>query len=162
MSAANKWVTRPGDRALADILQEYGRDHAQTKLMSGQWLAFRVDRNTCDLQPIPAIIWGERCGRSWLEDGASWSELRSGGKFGIASYAVIVRIPERPQSRRRKAPQMDRIKPAIAKLCPNGTDGIPTKVIHDAVVKELKADSKKQGLADPSETSVKRALGRRK
>ena len=162
MSAAKKWVVAPGYRALTDILQEYGRDHVQIKLLSGQWEAFRVDLNTCDLQPIPAIIWGKRRGRGWLEDGADLIELRSGGKFGVTEYAVIVRIPERPQPRRRNAPQADRIKAAILKRFPNGTDGILTKIIHDAVVKELALDSKDRSLADPSETSVKRALGRRK
>ena len=77
-------------------------------------------------------------------------------------YAVIVRVSERQPRRQRKAPQADRIKPAIAKCFPNGTDGISTKAIHNAVVDELAPDSRKRGLADPSETSVKRVLGRRK
>ena len=63
MSAATKWVLPPGDRKLDDLVQEYGRDHARTKLMSGQWPAFKCDLNTGDLEPIPAIIWGEARGR---------------------------------------------------------------------------------------------------
>jgi hypothetical protein len=157
LSAATKWVLPPADRKLDDLVREYGRDHARAKLVSGQWTAFWCNRNTGDLKQIPAIIWDRPPWGIWLDD---WIEPLPGPKFGIAEYAVVVQVLEPPPQ--RKAPQTDRIKQAITKRFPNGTDGISTKVIHDAVVKELAPDSKKKGLADPSETSVKRALGRRK
>lgn len=162
MSAAKEWVLPPGYRALHDIVQEYGRDHAQTKLISGQWQAFKLHHNSGDLEPIHATTWCVAHGRTWLEGGSSsWTEILP-EKFGLISYVVIVLVSERQPQRQRKAPQADRIKLAIAKCFPNGTDEISTKVVHKAVVGELAPDSKKRGLADPSETSVKRALGRRK
>ena len=162
MSAAKEWVLPPGYRALHDIVKEYGRDHAQTKLISGRWQGFKLHHNG-NLEPIHATTWCVDRGRTWLEGSSSgWMEPLPGEKFGIISYVVIVLVSERQPQRQRKTPQADRIKLAIAKCYPNGTDGISTKVVHNAVVGELAPDSKKRGLADPSETSVKRALGRRK
>jgi hypothetical protein len=166
VSAARKWSVPPGYRTLDDIVQEYGRAHAQTNLMSGQWPAFELDLGTGDLKSIPVTTWGVTRGRKWLEKAgegesvwlkpAAWSQLR------IEHYALVVQVSERQPPKRRKSPQGDRIKPAIAKCFPNGTDGISTKVVWKAVVDELKPDSKKRGLPDPSETSIKRTLGRRK
>jgi hypothetical protein len=172
MSAAKKWVVPPGYRVLDDVVREYGRDHAQTKLISGQWPAFQLDLDTGDLRPIPVTTWGVARGRNWLEKGASGligppppdhAALRLRPRLLVYHYAVIVRISEQPhKQQKRKAPQGDRVDEAMAKCFPDGTDGILTKAVHKAVVEALKPDSKKRGLPDPSETTVKRRLGRRK
>jgi hypothetical protein len=160
VSAAEKWP--PGYRTLADIVREYGRDLVQTKLVSEEWSAFRIDLNTGDREPIPPTTWCVARGRGWLEGGDGWVEPRPGKIFGVTEYTVIVQVSERPH-RQRKAPQADRIAQAIAKRYPNGTDGISTKAVYRKVIEELAPESKKQGgLAIPSETTVKRVLGRRK
>lgn len=164
MNAAKTWIVPSGYRALADIVQEYGYDHSQTKLMSGQWPAFKLVLYTGHLTRIPPTTWCVTRGREWLEDGESEFEDRREGrrKIEIIRYAVIVRVSEQQPRRRRKTPQGDRIDQAIAKRFPSGTDGISTKAVHKAVAEELAPDSKKRGLAIPSETTVKRRLGRRK
>ena len=75
-----------------------------------------------------------------------------------------VAAPEqtRPVEQKRHAPQGDRLDQAILDCFPNGTDGIPTKLVHRDVVRLLEPDSRKNGLADPSLTTVRRKLGRRK
>jgi hypothetical protein len=89
--AAEKWP--PGYRALDDIVQERGRDHAQTKLMSGQWPAFKIHLKTGDLEPIPATTWCLARGRTWLEEGATRrAELLP--DYKTISYTVIVRVSE--------------------------------------------------------------------
>jgi hypothetical protein len=168
VSTANEWVIPPGYRALADIVEEFGRDAAQAKLVSEQWTAFKLDLYTGDLEPIPATTWCVARGRTWLEEGASEFEEHAGEFFGylrgptieIIHYAIIV--SERQPRRQRKAPQADRVDQAIVKCFPSGADGIATKAVHKAVAEELSPDSKKRGLATPSESTVKRRLGRRK
>jgi hypothetical protein len=168
VSAAKKWP--PGYRELDDLVQEHGRDYVRTKLISGQWSAFKLHHNTGDLEPIPATTWCVARGRSWLEMGASGVvELPKPTGFGpppgpgfwVMNYTVIVRVFEQQAPKKRKAPQGHRIDQAIAKCFPNGTDGISTKTVHQKVAEELKPDEKR-GLAIPSETTVKRRLGRRK
>jgi hypothetical protein len=94
--------------------------------------------------------------------------------FGIELERGVVetRFPAQPNppepehveapEQKRHAPQGDRLDQAILDCFPNGTDGIPTKAVHRAVVELLKPDSRKKGLADPSPTTVARKLGRRK
>jgi len=168
VSAAKKWP--PGYRELDDLVQEYGRDYVQTKLMSGQWPAFKVHCSTGDFEPIPVTTWCVALGRSWLEEGASGVvELPRrtgfgpppGAGFWVMNYTVIVRVFEQQPPKKRKAPQGDRVDQVIAKCFPNGTDGILTKTVHQKVAEELKPDEKR-GLAIPSETTVKRRLDRRK
>jgi hypothetical protein len=162
MSATEKRAFPPGCRKLDDIVQECGLDHAQTNLISGKWSAFKCNLNTLEVTPIPAIIWGEARGRTWLEEGGKAVELSSGEKFVMTPYAVIVQVPEQQPRTQRKARQADRTDQAIAKHFPRGTDEFSTKAIYRAVAQELTADSKERGLAIPSETTVKRRLGRRK
>jgi hypothetical protein len=163
VSAIEKWVIPPGYDSLVDIVREYGRDQAQTNLMSGQWPAFKFNLTTGGLEPIPATTWCAARGHTWLEKASNWESFHSDDVLSAAaSFAVIVRISERLQPKQRKAPQAERIGRVIAKCFPDGTDRIPTKAVHKAVAEELATDSKKQGLAIPSESSVKRALGRRK
>jgi hypothetical protein len=157
MNATKTWP--PGYRALADLVQEHGRDTAQARLLSGQWSAFRLDFSNGNLEPIPVTTWCIARGRMWLEDGAEWIEPLPGEKFGLTQYAVVVALESQPP-KQRKSPQADRTDQAIAKRFPRGTDGIATKAVHKAVAEELAADSTERGI--PSLTTVKRRLGRRK
>jgi hypothetical protein len=167
MSAAKKWewewTVPPGYRGLADILREYGRARAQTKLISGEWPAFELDLDTGDLRPISATTWCVYHGRSLLDRAENPNDDDGGEIYTNHWFVVIVRMSERPPPQpQRASPQADRIDQVIAKHFPDGTDGISPKTVHRAVVKELKPDSEKRGLAVPSLTSVKRRMGRRK
>jgi hypothetical protein len=79
--------------------------------------------------------------------------------FGAAPTwsSTLRELPVQPRNR----PQEVRVRAAISKLYPNGTDGFQTETIHAAVVKDLAPDSRARKLADPSRDTVARVLGRR-
>jgi hypothetical protein len=118
MSAAKKWAIPPGYRVLDHIVQEHGRDHTETKLLSGEWPAFRLDLVTGDLYPIPITTWGVYRGHNWLEKGASGRMVlrRSAAVFGVAYYAVIVRVSEQPPSRMNNPKDLDGPKVRKARM----------------------------------------------
>ena len=163
MSAPEKWP--PGYRALADIVQEYGRDSAQTKLVSGQLSGFKVNLTTGDLEPIPATTWCVTLGRTWLEEGASGCiEPLPGAKFGIIHYAVIVRVSE------RQPPWMDNPKDAegpkvrLAKELMDAAfpQGEWRRMGVRTVRKDCEQEAKTRRVQLPSPDSFSRAMGRRR
>jgi hypothetical protein len=91
---------------------------------------------------------------------ASNPSLAAGAKRLDRLFAGATAEPL-PAPKLRKRPQEDRVRSAISKLYPNGTDEIRTEAIRSAVTKELKSDSQARNIKDPSWDIVARVLGRR-
>ena len=162
MSAARERVAPPGYRDLDDIMKQNGRDHAQTKLMSGQWPAFKLNLVTGDLEPIPVTTWCALLGLSWLEHGAS--ERSGPGPLGRPiSYTVIVRVSEQPP------PLLDDPKDAsgpMVRLAKELMDAaFPQGEWHQMKVKAVRKGCEPEAEARqvqlPSADSFSRAMGRR-
>jgi hypothetical protein len=162
VSAAEKWP--PGYRALDDIVQEYGRDHAQNKLMSGQWLAFRVHLKTGELEPIPVTTWCLARGRTWLDEGATRrAEFLPGGKFEVISYTVIVRVSERQppwtdNSEDENGWAVRRARELMDAAFPQGEW---RQMTVKAVQKGCEQEAKTREVKLPSADSFSRAMNRR-
>jgi hypothetical protein len=167
VSAAKKWTAPPGYRALDDIVQEYGRDQAQNKLISGQWPAFELDLSTGDLKPIPATTWGVTRGRKWLEKGeegesvwpkpAAWSQLR------IDHYALIVQVSERQPPWMDNPADEDGPMVRLAKELMDAAfpQGEWRQMGIRAVRKGCEQEAKARPVPLPSPDSFSRAMGRR-
>jgi len=128
--SAAKWTVPSGYCILDDIVREYGRDHAQTKLISGQWPAFQIDLYHGDLYPIPVTTWCVARGRYWLEKGArEFSDrsvpldhpaLRLQPRLGGQRYAVVVQISEQPPARMNNLRGQPLAKELIDTVYPQG------------------------------------------
>lgn len=162
MSAAKKWP--PGHRELDDLVQEYGRDHAQTKLMSGQWPAFKCNLSTGYLEPIPVTAWGVRRGRGWLEGGASGSEPLPGGVFGMIFYTIVVRLSERQPPWMDNPEDADGPKVRLAKELMDAAfpQGEWRQMGVRTVRKVCDKEAKTRRVQLPSPDSFSRAMGRRR
>jgi hypothetical protein len=168
VSAARKWSVPPGYRTLDDIVREYGRDHAQTNLISGQWPAFELDLSTGDLKPIPATTWGVTRGRKWLEKGEEgesvWLKPAAWSQIGLDCYALIVRMSEQPPPRTdnpkdEDGPQVRRAKILMGAVYRNGEwRSMMIKAVRDACAKEAQG----RGWRLPSTDSFSIAMGRRR
>jgi hypothetical protein len=169
VNAADKWP--PGYRELNDLVQEYGRDHVQAQLMSGQWLAFKVHLDTGDHEPSPATTWGVRRGRDWLEGGASGVvELPRPTKFGpppraafwVLHYTVIVQISERPpcmdNPEDADGPKVRLAKELMAAAFPQGEW---RQMGVRAVRKGCEEEAKTRRVQLPSPDTFSRAMRRR-
>ena len=162
MSATRKWPS--GYRELDDLVREYGRDQAQSKLMSGQWPASKCNLSTGDLEPIPVTAWGVRSGRGWLEEGASGSEPLPGGVFGIISYTVVVRLSERRPTRMDNARGADGPKVRLAKDLMDAAlpQGEWRQMGVRTVRKRCEEEAKTRRVPLPSPDSFSRAMARRR
>jgi hypothetical protein len=165
VSAAAEWAVPPGYRRLADFVQEHGRDHVQTKLVSGQWSAFEFDINTGDLRAIPTTIWCAYRGRLWLDRAGNPNDFDGGAILTDMSwFVVIVRMSEQqPPSmdnpKDEDGPQIRRAKELMAIAYPGGEwRSMMIKAVHRGCEKEAKA----RGWKLPSPDSFSRAMGRRK
>ena len=165
MSAAKEWVLPPGYRALHDIVQEYGRDHAQTKLISRQWQAFKLYHNSGDLEPIHATTWCVARGRTWLEAGSSeWTEFLPGEKFGLISYVVIVLVSGRQPPWMDNPKDADGPKVRLAKELMDAAfpQGEWRQMGVRTVRKGCEQEAKTRRVQLPSPDSFSRAMGRRR
>lgn len=159
--AAEKWP--PGYRTLDDVVREYGRDLAQANLMSGQWLAFRVDLKAGDLEPIPATAWSLGRGRTWLEEGATRrAELLP--DYKTISYTVIVRVSEQQPSLTDNPKDADRPKVRLAKQLMDATFSQDEwrQMGVRAVRKRCEGEATKRRVQLPSPDSFSRAMERRR
>jgi hypothetical protein len=168
VNAAEKWVVPPGYRLLADVVQEYGRDHAQTNLMSGQWPAVKFDLKTGDLAPIPATTWCAARGRKWLEKGEEGESVglkpAAGNQLGIDRYALIVRVSERrpPWTDNPKDAYGPKVRLANELMDATFPQGEWRQMGVRAVRKRCEQQAKTGGVQLPSPDSFSRAMGRRR
>ena len=166
MSVAREWSIPPGYRVLADVLQEYGRDLAQTNLLSGQWPAFKLNLKAGDLESIPMTTWGVGRGRTWLEKAVSGESEWVGPQPGGTSirYAVIVRVTEQQppgadNPRDEDGPAVRLAKELMAAVFPQG-EWRQMKI--KAVQKGCEQEAKTRGVPLPSVDSFSWAMGRRR
>jgi hypothetical protein len=157
------WNIPLGHDSLADIVREYGREQAQTNLMSGQWSAFKYNPTTGDLEQIPATVWCAARGHTWLE-------AASNGEFfhfddvlsAAASFAVIVRTPRRPSwtdsPKDADGPKVLLAKKLMAAVFPQGEW---RQMSLKAVRKSCESEATKRQVQLPSPDSFSRAMGRR-
>jgi hypothetical protein len=74
----------------------------------------------------------------------------------------IAASPGKAEPKKRASRQQERVMRAVRKHWPNGvSNDVPIATVWGIVAGELEAESKAQGLAIPSQTTVARALGRR-
>jgi hypothetical protein len=79
----------------------------------------------------------------------------------ILTVAAAVTLST-PSEEKPVGPQMRRVKTAIEKHFPKGTDGISTPDVHQGVLDELENERKRTGKKDPSPDTTARALGRKR
>jgi hypothetical protein len=159
VSAAEKWP--PGYSELDDLVRKFGRDHAQAKLMSGQWSAFKCNLSTGGLKPIPVTAWGLPSGRGWLEGRGGWVELRSGGKFGLTQYTVVV-VSAPPLMDNPKDADGPKVRLAKELMDAAFPQGEWRQLGIRAVRKGCEQKAKTRGMPLPSADSFSRAMGRRR
>jgi hypothetical protein len=167
VSAAAEWAVPPGYRRLADFVQEHGRDHVQTKLVSGQWSAFEFDIDTGDLRPIPTIIWCATRGRWLLERAENPSDRDGYAILTDTNHWVVVivqMIPDQPppktvDQKDTRQPQVSRAKTLMDVVYSNGEwRSMMIKVVRNGCAGE----AQRRGWRLPSPDSFSIAMGRRR
>jgi hypothetical protein len=159
MSAAKEWAVPPGYRALADVVREYGRDHAQTKLISGQWSAFELDLDTGDLRPILVSTWCVYRGLYWLDRAENLNDPDDGEIFMNGWFVVIVRISEQLPSKINNLRGRKLAWALIDTVYPQGEWRQMKGVV---VRKGCEKEAKRRSVRLPSPDSFSRAMCRRK
>jgi hypothetical protein len=163
MSAAKKWewewTVPPGYRGLADVLREYGRARAQTKLISGEWPAFELDLDTGDLRPILATTWCVYHGRSLLDRAEDPSPDDGGAIHTNHWFVVIVRISEQPPSKINNLRGRKLARALIDTVYPQGEWRQMKGVV---VRKGCEKEAKTRSVQLPSADSFSRAMCRRR
>jgi hypothetical protein len=123
-----------------------------------------------------AAFWHTRLKINWEENSAIGGACAYG--IEVAREDVLAQLPEEVGERKKAAPappppgkaepkkrtsrQQERVMRAVWGRWPNGEwNDLPTATVWGIVGDELAAESKAQGLAIPSQSTVARALGRR-
>jgi hypothetical protein len=165
VSTDQPWAVPPGHRPLADIVQEHGRDIAQTKLASGEWPAFEFEVAAGDLKPIPATVWCATRGHKWLEKAEEgtrvWLRPAAWSQIALERFALVVRVSEQLPPDGPKAedgPAVRLAKELMAAVFPQ--DEWREMKIR-AVRKRCEQQAKARRVPLPSADSFSLAMGRR-
>ena len=140
-----------------------GGNSTKKRILDGAWWD---ERSVHNIDPLAGRARFTTCIANFADGSAVTGEMVVIG-IELERAAVEALWPVKPKSpgskRATKGTQQVRVKQSLKKRFPDGVpDDISTEAVRVLVGKDLEADSRNRGLADPSWDTVNRALGRGK